>query len=131
MACVSKRSSPSLVFLSVLISAAAIGLAACLLPKPPLRTYAATIERVDERPGTSYSPKNGARSLVYLQLRLIKSAKAEDGRSLRVFLDDLYSPEVHGQRGDTVSFSHERVLPVSGELNFAALRNYQLVRGSR
>jgi hypothetical protein len=106
-------------------------LAACLLPKSPLRTYAATIERVDERPGTSYSPKSGARSLVYLQLRLIKSAQAKDGRSLRVFLDDLYSPKVHGQRGDTVSFSYERMLPVSGDLNFAALRNYQLVRGSR
>lgn len=131
MACVSEGFSLTLFFLRVLICSAATVVAGCVISTPTPRTYAAVIERVDERSGDYYSPKNGVTPLVCLHLRVASSSGSDGEGTLRVFLADLYSPEIHGRPGDSVSFSYERTLPMSGELNFSALVNYHIARTAR
>jgi hypothetical protein len=105
---------------------AAAALAGCLAPAPAPRTYTAVIDRVDRVPGEFYSPREGPKPLVCLYLRVAAPSKDERGELVRVYLMDLYSPELHGQRGDPVAFSYAHRLPISGELNFESLKNYRV-----
>jgi hypothetical protein len=124
----SQRYSPNCIHLIFCLCVAATVLAGCIVPAPTPRAYTAVVERLDQLPGSYYSPREGPTLRVCLNLRITVSSGHHRGALLRVFLTDLYSQEMHGQHGDLVSFSYPHVFPISGELNFEVLDDYRVVR---
>ena len=96
----------------------------CVRPPLPRVAYSGVIERVEERDGDHFSPEKGHKPLHCVYLRLAKGANAREGELLRVFVLDLYSPEIYGQQGDMISFEKLGRLPVNDEVWFDELLDY-------
>lgn len=123
-----KRYFPNSVHIRLLVFTAAAVFAGCLVSASTPLVYTATIERVEQLPANYYSPWEGPKPLVCLYLRVAAPSACDRGEVIHVFLMDLYSPEIHGQHGDSVLFSYAHTLPVSRELSFEALDDYRVVR---
>ena len=93
--------------------------------------YIGAVERVEEREGDHFSPERGHKPLNCVYLRLAKGADASESELLRVFILDLYSPAIYGQKGDLVSFEKPGRLPVSGEVWFEELVGYSILTTQR
>jgi hypothetical protein len=115
----------------VLIAAAALMSAlfpGCGLPPPVGTQYSAKIERISER-GEAwdfYSPTKGHKPLYCLYLLLIDTDGRDLGYRARVLVQDLYSPKIYGQEGDTVSFVYPGRLPESRDVEFDSLTCYKV-----
>jgi hypothetical protein len=117
------------VFLLVCVAATIVS--GCFSSAPLRRGYAATIERVEPLsflPSLYYSPQRGTKPRTCLYLRVSSASRRERGESLRVFLFDIYSPAIHGQRGDTVTFILAGAVPTSGDIEFDSLVAYRLAK---
>ena len=112
-------------FILFAVSAVFIG---CRTSALTPRTYMATIERVEEMPGDYYSPRKGQTPLVCLLLRMSATTEERRPEMIRVFLMGVYVPSLHGERGDSVSFSYSHPLPMSGEISFDSFTDYRLLR---
>ena len=115
----------------LLVCVAATILSGCFSSAPPRRGYVATIERVDPLsllPSESYSPQKGSKPRTCLYLRVSSASAGERREALRVFVFDIYSPAIHGERGDTVTFFLTGAIPASGEIEFDSLDAYRLAK---
>src|SRR5687768_12249926 len=92
--------------LSFLLSALLPG---CGHIKAPRTTYLAVVEGIDDREGDFYSPTKGRKPLIRVQLRLPSGPNTTD--ILNVLILDLFSAQVYGDLGDTVSFAYSSRLP--------------------
>jgi hypothetical protein len=98
----------------------------CAFERPRRITYLARIERVDQPPGEYYSLEKGHQPLTYLYLRVQPRGQSGEGTSLRVAVLGWFTPETHGDVGDSVSFDHLGRLPLSGQVNFGDILNYRI-----
>lgn len=102
-------------------------LTACSFPSRGPRTYSATVERIDERPGKYYySPLNGQDPLFCITLDLADPSNAGKNWFVRVLVLDMYKPAIHGKVGDRVLFGYPGIPPRDGEVNFDTLADYRI-----
>ena len=103
-------------------------LVGCAGPAPAVTAYAASIERIAERPGDSFSPSKGHKPLTCLYLRISHGSGSPYGQTVRVLVLDVFRPESYGGVGDEVSFGYRGDLPSSGEVDFDSLVGYRIRR---
>jgi hypothetical protein len=101
--------------------------AGCSFPPPAMRTYHATVERIEEPAGDYYSPLRGREPATRICLSIENASGFGGAEPLRVMVLDLYKPGVHGRVGDRVLFGYAGQLPREGEVGFDSLAGYRVL----
>jgi hypothetical protein len=112
---------------SIAALAIAAVLAGCSFPRPDIRSYQATIDRVEERPGDFYSPERGHEPLICIYLNVADPSRDGRTETVRVLVLDVYNPMIYGRVGDRVRFSFPGNLPRDGEVEFESLSGFRVV----
>jgi hypothetical protein len=113
----------------IVVFAFAAVLAGCSFPGPAIQTYQATVGRIEDRPGSFYTPLSGHEPLVCMYLNVSDPSGGGRAMVVRILVLDVYKPGIHGKVGDKVIFSFSGDLPRSGELEFGSLSGYRVVPG--
>lgn len=110
----------------LLWAALVTSVAACSYWEPPKASFSAVIERIEQPLGDYYTPARGHTALTYICLLVRPNTAIAKTERIRLVLLDLYTPEVFGDEGDSVSFEFAGRFPLTGVMNFDEISNYRI-----
>lgn len=116
-----------LLFLGAIVSIAG----GCANGNAPPQRWTGTVVRVENPPGQHFSPAHSRDTLTGVYVRLSRFGHPTEVGTVKILVQEIYSPSIHGRIGDAVRFVCSRFILERGDVWLAELREFTIVRRSK